>query len=324
MSDETAPNARLSDELRDLIAPVERQFDPASEEPLLARLRLAQSRLRRSTAGLSASRLPGFGTTFRDLRPYTAGDDVRQIDWQATARSPQPFVRRTEQEVDRRVQMILDASGSMATGTTGRSKWSLGVELAGLIGLLAASEGAAVGWAAAEATRPPRSQRESILEAVAKLDRLQPRGPGSLGKNIARFAASRAKPTTVVLVTDFYAFPMTTGDGRRPRTSESDRVLRRGLSVLSRRHEVWTVLLFDRTERALPPSGLIRFADPESGRRRVVDTDSSAVRTAFAEAAAERRAAVLRQLRPVSRVVEVGTDEQAVDVLTRSGLGTGR
>ena len=124
MTNETAPNATSSNEPRELIAPVEQRFDLALEEPLLARLRLAQSRLRRSTAGISTSQLPGFGTTFRDLRPYMAGDDVRQIDWRATARSQQPFVRRTEREVDRRVQIILDASGSMATGTAGRSKWS--------------------------------------------------------------------------------------------------------------------------------------------------------------------------------------------------------
>jgi uncharacterized protein (DUF58 family) len=231
----------------------------------------------------------GAGTELFQLRPYQPGDDVRQLDPSASARTGVPHVRLQVPERALTTWLVVDISPSMAFGTADRLKADVAEGVALVLGRLAARRGGRVALLTAGASRqrflPPRSGRG----AMAPLHRVLREGvapdghddPEALARVLRRVAQLARHPGLVVVISDF----------RGPRS------WRRALTALRARHSVLAVEVRDPRESELPAVGHLALVDPETGERLEVDTTSPKLRARFAAAEAEARSAVAGDLR---------------------------
>jgi uncharacterized protein (DUF58 family) len=231
----------------------------------------------------------GTGTELAQLRPYQPGDDVRQLDPSATARTGIPHVRQQVPERMLTTWMALDVSPSMAFGTADRLKSDVAEGVVDVLGALAVRRGGRVALLTYGARRtrlvPPRGGRgariglrRSLGEGVAADGEPGESLPGALAR-LGRVVRLRS---LLVLISDF-AGP--TGEWARP------------LAALSARHTVLAVEIRDPREAELPNVGRLAMVDPETGARVNVDTRDTRLRERFAEAAREGRAEVAGALR---------------------------
>jgi uncharacterized protein (DUF58 family) len=231
----------------------------------------------------------GTGTELAQLRPYQPGDDVRQLDPSATARTRIPHVRQQVPERMLTTWMALDVSPSMAFGTADRLKSDVAEGVVDVLGALAVRRGGRVALLSygGPQTRlvPPRGGRgarirlrRALAEGVAADGQSGEPLPGALAR-LGRVARLRS---LVVLISDF-AEP--TGDWARP------------LAALSARHTVLAVEIRDPREAELPDVGRLAMIDPETGARINVDTRDRRLRERFAEAARESHTEVAGALR---------------------------
>jgi uncharacterized protein (DUF58 family) len=231
----------------------------------------------------------GSGTELAQLRPYQPGDDVRQLDPSATARTGIPHVRQQVPERMLTTWMALDVSPSMAFGTADRLKSDVAEGVVDVLGALAVRRGGRVALLTYGGQRtqivPPRGGRgariglrRALGEGVAA-DGVSGEPLSSALARLGRLARLRS---LVVLVSDF-AGP--TGEWARP------------LAALGGRHTVLAVEIRDPREAELPSVGRLAMVDPETGARVSVDTRDSNLRRRFAQAAREGRAEVAEALR---------------------------
>jgi uncharacterized protein (DUF58 family) len=229
----------------------------------------------------------GDGTELLLVRPYVPGDDVRRIDWNVTARTGEPHVRVHLAERVLVTWLVLDTSPSMQFGTGDRRKADVAEGVAIAVGHLATRRGNRLGVVTFGDSRPhafpPRQGRIGLLGLLAQL-RAEPDdtrvGATSLGEALARVGTLARQRALVVVVSDFRG-PL---DWRKP------------LLQLLARHDVVAVEIRDRREEELPNVGALWLVDPETGRQVRVDTRDAALRSRFAEAAAQERSGVARVL----------------------------
>jgi uncharacterized protein (DUF58 family) len=238
-------------------------------------------------AGDYRAHLHGDGTELAQIRPYVAGDDVRSIDWNVTARTGQPHVREHLAERVLVTWLVLDTSPSMELGTADRRKADVAEGVAIAIGHVATRRGNRLGVVTFGDDRPralpPRQGRLGLIGLLAALRAEPPEqrvGATSLGEAITRAGALARQRALVVLVSDF----------RGPRD------WRRPLLELAGRHDVLAVEIRDPREQELPNVGDLWLVDPETGRLLRVDTRSRKLRDRFASAAAQERDGLAREL----------------------------
>lgn len=233
-------------------------------------------------AGDHAGLLPGHGTERGEARPYIPGDDPRHMDWAVTARTGLPHVRDTISDHELELWLVVDSSSSLSFGTGRATKHELAWSVAGAFALLASEGGNRIGavrttpkvGGARPEILPARSGSRHVGAVLAALRRAPVDGevgdmPGALDM-VARMAKRRG---LVVVVSDFLG----------PTTWE------RQLRALGHRHELIAVEVTDRREVDLPDVGLISVVDPETGRRRLVDTARPGTRDRYGELADKRR-----------------------------------
>jgi uncharacterized protein (DUF58 family) len=236
-------------------------------------------------AGDHAGLLPGHGTERGEARPYVPGDDPRHIDWAVTARTNDPHVRDTISDHELELWIVFDASASTAFGTGLSTKHELAWCAAGAFALLAGRGGNRVGAVRSSTTHghftPARSGRNHVAALLAGL-RPEPvdGDDADLGQALERLRRTAHRRGMVVVVSDFLGKP----------------TWERPLRAVAARHEVIAVQVADLREFELPDVGLIAVVDPETGRRRVVDTADTEMRTRYAEAAERRQAALATRL----------------------------
>jgi uncharacterized protein (DUF58 family) len=250
-------------------------------------LRALDVTISRRIAGMLAgdyrSALLGDGSELALIRPYTAGDDVRRIDWNVTARTGEPHVRVHLAERVLVTWLVLDTSPSMRFGTADRRKADVAEGVAIAVGHLATRRGNRLGvvtfgdgdprWL------PVRQGRMGLLGLLGALrDEPEPEpgriGATSLGEAVRRADSHARQRSFVVVVSDF----------RGPRD------WRKPMLQLAARHEVAAIEIRDPREQELPNAGELWLVDPETGRHLRVDTRSEKLRARFAAAAlAERR-----------------------------------
>ena len=261
----------------------------AAPAPLLRALDLT---VRRREEGLLAgdhrSSSLGTGSELAQLRPYVPGDDVRQIDWNVTARTGEPHVRVQVAERALTTWLLLDASASMSFGTAERRKAEVAEGVALAVGHVATRRGNRLGvmtfGGRDPLTLPPRQGRGGLVGLLTALrTEVEPDGGGatSLGEVLTRVDLLGRQRALVVAVTDLRG----ARDWRAP------------LLRLAGRHEVVVVEVRDRREQELPHVGDLWLVDPETGRQLRVDTSRSRVRERFAAAAAVERAEVADEVR---------------------------
>jgi uncharacterized protein (DUF58 family) len=241
-------------------------------------------------AGDHAGLFPGHGTERGEARPYVPGDDPRHIDWAVTARTNDPHVRDTIADHELEVWLALDTSSSLGFGTGRATKHEVAWSAAGAFALLASSGGNRVG--AVRSTPEGAGVRPQILPArggsahagavLAALYRAPVDGEaGDLSGAIDLIRRTARRRGMAVVISDFLGSP--TWD--------------RSLRALSQRHEVIAVEVIDLREIELPDVGLISVVDPETGRRRLVDTSAVAVRERYGQLAERRRAELAASLK---------------------------
>ncbi len=270
-------------------------------EPLLRALELTIGRrVDGMLAGDHRSAILGRGTELAQVRPYVAGDDVRLIDWNVTARTGEPHIRVHLAERVLVTWIAIDASPSMAFGTADRRKADVALGVALALGHAASVRGNRVGVVAfggpQERVVPPRQGRAGLVGLLLALrDAHEPGAAAGAGLDVAlhRLGAAARQRALVVVVSDF----------RGPRT------WRRPLLDLAGRHEVLAVEVRDPREQVLTPAGVLELLDPESGRTLRVDTGDARLRSRFAEAAAAERREVARDIASVgARHVVLSTE----------------
>jgi len=287
--------------------------DPGPTPPDVAAIVRRARRLRfrfdpGALAALSGAYLgarPGTGLTFSELRGYEPGDDVRHLDWNVTARQGKPYVRIYVEERALTLRLIVDVSASMRFGPDAASKADRAMQAAALLATAAIRNGDRAGLTLVsdqvELDLPPSGGARQL----ARLTRALVASPSSskrtdLASGLTTLAGS-ARRALVVVLGDFLE-PGPEAPWRRA----------------ARRHRVVAFRLVDPRERALPDAGLIATADAETGRRRVIDSGSRRVRSAFAAAAIEREAGFRRWLGATGIVgADIPTDDDPVAPLVR-------
>jgi len=246
----------------------------------------------------------GQGMEFAEVREYLPGDDVRNIDWNVTARTGHPFVKKHVEERELTLLLALDLSGSEQFGTRGRFKAELAAELAAVLALSAVRNNDRVGLLIftdeVEHVVPPKKGRRHVLRLIRDVLAFRPAGVGTnLPAGLDYGARLLPHRGIVFLMSDFLPPP---GEAWPPPAWE------KSLRLASRRHDLVAISITDPAESELPEAGLIALRDPESGRDYVVDSGSPAVRAVYAEAVKRERTEIRRMFR------RLGIDEVRVQV----------
>jgi len=245
----------------------------------------------------------GRGLIFSDVRPYYAGDDVRTIDWNITARMNAPHVKQFVEERDRTVNLVIDMSASGYFGSQGASKRDTAAELAAVVAFSAIKNNDRVGLYIVtdkvERYVPPKKGRRHVLRVIGEILAFEPTSRKTDLAAGLDFLGKVAKRRSVVFfVSDFLS------DGWE-----------RAMRIATQRHELVPVVVGDPMEAALPSVGLLMLEDLETGQVIEVDTSSRARRDfeRRAREAAALRDQTLRRLNV--DVVTVTTDQPYVDAL---------
>jgi uncharacterized protein (DUF58 family) len=253
-------------------------------------------------AGHYQSVFRGSGIEFAEVREYVPGDDVRAIDWNVTARLGFPYVKRHVEERELTVMLLVDVSASQRFGSVQRLKVEVAAQLCGLIAGSAVRNNDRVGMILfsdrVERHLAPAKGRNQILRIVRELLTLEPSGRGTdLAVALEHLHRVARRRSVTFILSDFL------GSGYE-----------RALRLCHDRHDLIPVCISDRRERELPPVGLLRLRDLETGREVLLDTASPAVRRAYTRRretalAAQRR--LFRTLGIDMIEVDAGTDPVA-------------
>lgn len=290
-------------------------------------------------AGAYLSVFKGRGMEFDEVRPYVPGDDVRAIDWNVTARTGEPHIKRFVEERELTVMLLVDVSASQDFGSGRRSKLEAAVELSALLALSAVENGDKVGMllfhGGADLYIPPRKGGKHALRIVREvLARGQgiaegpaTRDPRELLPRVVRrwFArlqrATRDQPRRATSIAAALEFCRQVLPRRAVLFLVSDFLDDGYLQVLrhaNRKHDVVAALITDPREAEMPPAGLVTLEDAESGETRLVDTRSRAFRDDLARRAATRRQELADQLRATGMdLVVFDAGSPVVDPLLR-------
>ncbi|TVR99529.1 MAG: DUF58 domain-containing protein [Phycisphaerales bacterium] len=264
-------------------------------------------RVEEMLAGSYLSAYKGEGLEFAEVRAYEPGDDVRSIDWNVTARTGTPFVKRFVEERRLTVMLLVDISASESFGTAGRPKREAAAEVASLLASAAGRSHDRVGLLLfsdrAELYIPPGKSRQHRLRIERALRFHKASGRGTDIDAAIRFlGAVRKRRAMVFLISDFLA------------PTES---YKSALNRLSRRHEVTAVRVEDPKERTLPRVGLIRLRDAETGRQRVLDLGRSASKRYKEEWRRRRIETDSAFMSAGASLVDITTDTPAIDPLSK-------
>lgn len=213
----------------------------------------------------------GQGIEFADVREYVPGDDIRTIDWNVTARSQHPFVKKFVEERELTVMFLVDMSGSQYFGSGARLKAEVAAEITALLAFSAVRNhdktGLCIATDQVEKFIPPKKGKRNVLRVVREILYYKPKRKGTHLSSALEYLHNTLTRTAIIfLVSDFL-----------------DKDYEKSLRVLNRHHDVIAIHLKDRREMELPNVGLLRIQDPETGRSSLVDTSQGSLRSAYHE-----------------------------------------
>lgn len=253
---------------------------------ILRKIRRIELRTRRlvnsSFAGQYHSVFKGRGMNFEEVREYTAGDEIRSIDWNVTARMNTPYVKKFTEERELTVMLMVDVSASGTFGSVELSKRELAAEVAAILAFSAINNNDKVGLLLfsdqVEMFIAPKKGRLHTLRLIREMLYFEPEGKGTdLAAALEYINKVITRKAVVFVISDFIAPDYT-----------------KQLTVASRRHDVVAMPVLDPGEEQLPDVGLITFEDAETGEQIEINTSSRGVRNAFAAEEEKRRKALDR------------------------------
>lgn len=256
-------------------------------------------------AGEYHSAFKGRGMTFSEVREYQYGDDIRDIDWNVTARMGHPYVKVYEEEREMTVMLLVDVSRSRLFGAVGEEKREMIAEIAATIAFSAISNNDKIGMLffsdKIEKFIPPKKGKKHILFLIRELLDFTPENPGTdIGVALRYFTDAQKKRSTTFLISDF----IDSHDFSRP------------LSIAARKHDLIAVQVYDRRDASLPDVGMMRVADLETGADRWIDTSNKKVRRAYDRWWYDRQQAMTEAMqRSRVDIASVSTDEDYVKSL---------
>ena len=245
-------------------------------------------------AGEYHSAFKGRGMAFSEVREYQYGDDVRNMDWNVTARLRAPYVKVFEEERELTVMLLIDVSGSRIFGTTTQTKKDLLTEIAAVLSFSASINNDKVGAllfsSKVEKFIPPKKGRSHLLHIIRDLVEFQPEDHGTdIGAALRYLTNALKKRCTAFLLSDLVDLDQ----DRHPRYEEA-------LKIAANRHDISVINIYDPREKVLPDIGLVHIRDAETGQGRWINTSSAAVRRNYADwnrEASENTLSLLRRYR---------------------------
>ncbi len=256
-------------------------------------------------AGEYHTAFKGRGMIFSEVRPYQPGDDVRDIDWNVTARQNKPFVKVYEEERELTVMLLIDVSGSRNFGAFGVEKKEMMAEIAATLAFSSITNNDKVGVIffsdKIEKFIPPKKGRKHILLIIREILNFEPESKGTDIDIALQFMNNVLKKRcTAFLISDFI----------------DDHDFFKSISIANRKHDVAAIQVYDRRDAEMPDVGLIRVRDMETGSDRWFDTGSSTVRKRYAKAWYDRQQKLSSVMsRSGVDMASVSTDEDFIKAL---------
>jgi uncharacterized protein (DUF58 family) len=228
-------------------------------------------------AGEYHSAFKGRGMAFSEVREYQYGDDVRNMDWNVTARMSAPYVKVFEEERELTVVLLIDISRSGLFGTVGETKRELVAEIAATLAFSAMLNNDKVGALffsdTVEKFIPPKKGRSHLLHIIREIIELKPKSGGTdVGEALRYLTNAMKKKCTAFVLSDM----LDVKDDCTPRYEDA-------LKVARNRHDVSVIRVYDPREQAIPSVGLVRVRDSETGESAWVDTSSRKVRSMYSK-----------------------------------------
>ena len=256
-------------------------------------------------AGQYHSAFKGRGMVFAEVREYQYGDDVRDIDWNVTARFQRPYVKVFEEERELTVMLLIDVSGSLDFGTSRQTKADMVTEIAATLAFSAIQNNDKIGVIffsdRIEKYIPPQKGRKHILYIIREMLDFHPQSRKTdVGEAMEYLTRVMKRRCTAFVLSDFY----------------SNSSFLNALQIANRKHDVVAIQVYDKRAKELPDVGLMRVKDAESGQEMYIDTSSKKLRQAHTRYWLEREEN-LRQTFAKSNVdwASVATDEDYVKAM---------
>lgn len=256
-------------------------------------------------AGEYHSAFKGRGMTFSEVREYQYGDDIRDIDWNVTARHNRPYVKVYEEERELTVMLLIDVSGSRNFGAVGEEKRQMIAEIAATIAFSAIQNNDKIGVIffsdKVEKFIPPKKGRKHILFIIRELLDFTPEHKGTdMGVALRYLTDAIKKRCATFVISDFI----------------DSHDYYQALSIANNKHDVTAIQVYDKRDSQLPDVGLMRVVDLETGQDRWINTSSKKVRQTFNKWWYERQQTMIERFNK-SRVEysSIATDEDFVKAL---------
>ncbi len=226
-------------------------------------------------AGEYHTAFKGRGMAFSEVREYAFGDDIRNIDWNVTARYNAPFVKVFEEERELTVMLAIDMSASIGFGTQTTIKRDLVAEIAATLAFSAIENSDKVGVLlftdSVEKYIPPAKGKKHILYIIREILLFNPEGNGTnIGSALRYLNKVVKKRATTFVISDFFTY-------------ENKTLLENELRLSSKKHDLTAIIVNDLREREMPNIGIVQMQDPETEMSKWVDTSSKKVRREYKE-----------------------------------------
>lgn len=247
---------------------------------LLKKVRKIEIKTRRLSdhifGGEYHSTFKGRGMTFSEVRQYQFGDDVRSIDWNVTARYNEPYVKIFEEERELTMMLVVDVSGSELFGTTNQFKNEIVTEISATLAFSALQNNDKVGLILfsdeVELFIPPKKGKTHVLRIIRELLEFKPKNNKTDIAEALKYLTNVMKKKAIVFVlSDFIA-------------SDYERTLK----ITGNKHDVTGIRVYDEREESIPNLGMVQMMDAESGKLKLVNTQSKKIRNSYAEFHRER------------------------------------
>ena len=251
-------------------------------QEILKKVRKVEIKTRRLSANIFAgqyhSAFKGRGMAFSEVREYQFGDDVRDIDWNVTARYHRPYVKVFEEERELTVMLLIDVSGSLDFGTEVQTKRDMVTEIAATLAFSAIQNNDKIGVIffsdKIEKYIPPKKGRKHILYIIREMLDFKPESRKTDVRQAIEFLTSVSKRRcTAFVLSDFYV---------RQDFEQS-------LIIGNRKHDIVAIQVYDRRAKELPDVGLMKVVDSETGFEQYIDTSSKKLRNAYSKYWANRQ-----------------------------------